>query len=356
MSQNLQNKQNIRRVILLLISAILLASCEKEIEFKGEQIDPKLVINSIVEPGQPVKAYISKSIFFLDNDSNMQAPDDVVATLYVNGNRIGELTRQPDTIWTGYEYVDMDSVKPAYKIVPAFVSEYCPNEGDVVKITASANGFDDVEATTSPLPNAVACSVTDSKISYWESYYSTNYDEFGNETDSTFHIYCEMELTIEITDPNPGQTDFFRLRAKSGSYDDADMNYLSYFAQYDDPVFNPLGISDNDYFDFSDFNISPQGVFTDLLFDGKTYQIKMPFNVSMNKNEGADPDFFRIVLVMEHLGKEYYNYLSTCEQGSEIDQFFAEPVQTYTNVNGGYGIVAAHTVDTVWMELPLREQ
>ena len=72
---------------MLLISAILLASCEKEIEFNGEQVDPKLVINSIVEPGQPVKAYISKSIFFLDNDSNMQAPDDVVATLYVNGNR-----------------------------------------------------------------------------------------------------------------------------------------------------------------------------------------------------------------------------------------------------------------------------
>ena len=87
---------------MLLISAILLASCEKEIEFNGEQVDPKLVINSIVEPGQPVKAYISKSIFFLDNDSNMQVPDDVVATLFVNGNRIGGLTRQPDTVWTSY--------------------------------------------------------------------------------------------------------------------------------------------------------------------------------------------------------------------------------------------------------------
>ena len=45
--------------LIAIITAILLTSCEKEIEFNGEQIDPKLVINSIVEPGQPVKANIS---------------------------------------------------------------------------------------------------------------------------------------------------------------------------------------------------------------------------------------------------------------------------------------------------------
>ena len=192
---------------MLLISAILLASCEKEIEFKGEQIDPKLVINSIVEPGQPVKAYISKSIFFLDNDSNMQAPDDVVATLYVNGNRIGELTRQPDTIWTGYEYVDMDSVKPVYKIVPAFVSNYCPNEGDVVKITASANGFDDVEGSTSPVPNAVTWSLGDCQTKLWE----VSFEEY--EGDTIWTIMGQLELTVEIADPNPGQTDYFKIHS-----------------------------------------------------------------------------------------------------------------------------------------------
>jgi hypothetical protein len=59
-----------KRFILLAISAILLASCEKEIEFNGEQTDPKLVVNSIVGTNEPVKAYISKSYFFLDYDEN----------------------------------------------------------------------------------------------------------------------------------------------------------------------------------------------------------------------------------------------------------------------------------------------
>ena len=32
----------------------LLSSCEKEIEFNGEHSNPKLVINSLVEPGKTV--------------------------------------------------------------------------------------------------------------------------------------------------------------------------------------------------------------------------------------------------------------------------------------------------------------
>ena len=56
-------KNNILAFITIA-TAIFLTSCEKEIEFKGEQTDSKLVINSIVETGQPVKARISKSVFF----------------------------------------------------------------------------------------------------------------------------------------------------------------------------------------------------------------------------------------------------------------------------------------------------
>ena len=84
--------------IIAITSCLLLSSCEKEIEFNGKQTDPKLVVNSIVGTDEPVKAYISKSYFFLDYDENTQAPDDLVASLYINGNPIGELTPSADTI------------------------------------------------------------------------------------------------------------------------------------------------------------------------------------------------------------------------------------------------------------------
>ena len=64
---------------------------------------------------------------------------------------------------------------------------------------------------------------------------------------------------------------------------------------------------------------------------------------------------FKVSFMVEHLSKEYYNYLNTCNQGDEYTQFFAEPIQTYSNVTNGYGIVAGRTVDTLWVNLPLSE-
>ena len=243
----------------------------------------------------------------------------------------------------------MDSVKPVYKIVPAFVSNYCPNEGDVVKITASANGFDEVEGSTSPVPNTVTWSLGDCQTKLWE----VSFEEY--EGDTIWTIMGQLELTVEIADPNPGQTDYFKIHLENGGYSHYDSgNSFNISTSYDDPVFG-ANVTDNDYINI-DFQSRPEGVFTDMLFDGKSYQIKLPLYLYFTLWEDFDEDFFQISVSLQHLSKEYYYYLNTCEQGSEIDQFFAEPVQTYTNVNGGYGIVAAHTVDTVWMELPLREQ
>lgn len=348
-------KNNIITFVTISIAILFLSSCEKEIEFKGEQTDPQLVINSLVSVGEPVKARVSKSYFFLDNNGNTQAPDDVVASLYVNGNLVGEMTPSFDTVWDmnliefdeeGHPYVP-------YRLASVFNSDYCPHEGDVVKIAATANGYDDVEGTTSPMPNAVTCVVVGSKVSNWYSQYSS-WDEY--EEDSVFYAGYEMEVTLEITDPNPGKTDFFRISADRGSfYGDDGINYASYFPEYNDPIFNSLTSADNEFVDFSDLNLSPEGVFTDLLFDGRSYQMKIPFSVSIRKNADADPDFFRIAFTVEHLSKEYYNYLNTCDQGEVGFQIWAEPIQTYSNVTNGFGIVGGRSANILWVDLPLEE-
>lgn len=331
--------------LITISTAIFLASCEKEIEFKGEEIDPKLVVNSLVEVGQPVKANISKSCFFLSSNTVMTAPDDLVATLNVNGNRIGEMTPFFDTIW---ESLDMND----YYLISSYCNEYCPQQGDIVSITASANGFDDVEGTTSPLPKPVDCAVTDCKIIDWNVNYSENYE---GESDSICYVYYTLELTVEITDPNPRQTDFFRLYVENGSWYVEGFNYVSCYAQYNDPVFGATVADDYDVINFNDLDLGPENVFTDMLFDGKSYSIKIPVYGSLKMDGTAPPDFFSIELEVEHLSKEYYNYLNTCNQGDEIMQFFAEPIQTYSNVSGGYGLVGGKAVSTLRFPLPLEE-
>ena len=332
----------------LAMTLCLFTSCEKEIEFNGTPTEPKLVINSLVEAGQPVKAYISKSYFFLDNNGSTQAPTDLTALLYVNDNLIGEMTPFVDTLLSPFEWAD-DT------FLPAFRSDFCPQVGDVVKIVASAPGFDEVEATTSPLPTPVDCHM-DINVTKWNSHYTQPYyDGDVYENDSLLEIYGYMDLTITLVDPNPGQLDYFRfhLNGLNNNSSDENMKYISF--DYDDPVF---GTSlENDYIDFSDLDMGPEGVFTDVLFDGKDYQIKVKeLYFEMRLAEDYDPEFFRFSFRMEHLSKEYYNYLNTCEQGDEVGyQFYSEPIQTYSNVNGGYGIVGGHTVHTLWLDLPLQE-
>ena len=341
------------KALAMIIIATLMISCEKEIEFNGDQTDSKLVINSLVEPGKPVSANISKSVFFLDNNGNTTAPDDLVASLSVNGNLIGEMIRQIDTVWNGwYEYDDQGNMYQNYRIVTTYSNDYCPAVGDVVKITASANGFDDVEGETSSLPGALSCVITNSRVSNWESYYEPNYHT-EIEDDSVFYASFVIELTIEITDANPGQTDYYRLRVDNGSKYDGVMNYLSYFAEYNDPVFGSL-VAENDYFDFSDLDMAPEGVFTDVLFDGRSYQIKVPISVSLRKDDEYDPSFFRFGIALEHMGKEYYYYLNTSKQIDEVLQFFMEPVQTYSNVKGGYGLVSGLSIDSLWFPVPFE--
>lgn len=345
-----------KNVFVLILSLLVLVSCEKEIEFNGEQTDPKLVVNCLAEAGQPVKAYISKSYFFLDTDENTQVPDDVVATLYVNDNLIGAMTPHTDTIWhSWYDYDEEGNPYHSYRLATVFSNEYCPQEGDVVRITASANGYDDVEGTSSPLPKPIDCQMN-VEVTRWYGGYTQHYNhQTGQyEEDSVYSISGYMDLTFTISDPNPGQTDYFRFHLNGDNGISIGDNRWSVYFDYDDPIF---GTSlENDFVDFSDLDLRPEGVFTDVLFDGKEYQIKIK-DLHFNMDLAADynPDFYRVPFNVEHLTKEYYNYLNTCNQGEVGFQIWAEPIQTYSNVKGGYGIVAGHTVETLWLDLPLEE-
>jgi len=339
-----------KKAFVFIVSLIVLVSCEKEIEFNGEQTEPKLVINSVAVTGQPVKAYISKSYFFLDNEENAQVPDDVVVSLYVNGQPMGEMTPFMDTIWSATYYWEGET---SYRLKKAFGHPYCPNVCDVIKITASANGFDDVEGTTSALPEKPTWRITGMQLK------EKNLWPYFNETsnDTVWYADGTVEVSVEITDTHPGIVDCFRLRLEEGSHFidgyDPQTYYYQAWPNYTDPIFDgvsPTGI------DFVDYQLDePNGTFVDQLFDGRSYTISLPISFHYTVAKNMPSDFFRIEMYMEHFTKEYFNYLNTNQEGSEMSGFFSEPVQTFSNVDGGFGIVGGRTVDTLQVVLPMEE-
>ena len=334
-----------KMTIILAMTLNLLTSCEKEIEFKGEQTDPKLVVNSLVEPGKRVEASMGKSCFFLQTPPDMQAPADLQALLYVNGVLVGGMTPFADTVWEVYG--DDSTVRSG------FYNDYLAQVGDVIRITASAYGFDDVEGSTSPLPKPVEAQVEYELLDWYTEYiHDFNYETFEYEEDSLLFISGTLNMTVTLTDPNPGAADCFRL--STGLNNMYYGNYPYYLScNYNDPVFG--GSLSGDEFLISDIATQPEGVFTDLLFEGGSYRIKMEVYFDCQLELDDSTEYFRVPFLMEHLTKEYLSYLSTCDQGDMSMQLWAEPIQTYSNVTNGFGIVAGRTVDTLWIELPLVE-
>ena len=78
--------------LAVVVSLFTTSSCEKEIEFRGEETAPRLVLYSLSEPGQRLMADVSSSVFFLkqnyDNKLFTSSLDTLKGGLkvYVNGS------------------------------------------------------------------------------------------------------------------------------------------------------------------------------------------------------------------------------------------------------------------------------
>ena len=60
--------KKIINVLTLLLAVLSAASCEKYIEFNGEESEPRLTVSALAKAGEPFSAYVSSSLFFLNSD------------------------------------------------------------------------------------------------------------------------------------------------------------------------------------------------------------------------------------------------------------------------------------------------
>lgn len=311
-------------------------SCEKTVEFGGGEQTPMLAIVSLAVPGRELGLYVSYSTFFLDNNSDDMHPGIVIADdisdfkVLVNGK---------DT----YKYVLEDDQGN-------YTCPYVPKEGDVIKISASAHGFAPVTAETEVPVKAV---------------FAARQEGFS-EIDST---HDAIKLSVTISD-RAGSSDFYLLRtilrttysfispdtglADSVVYESA-VSYSSV-----SPVFRKLDI--NSFIgdivggvDDSDDESSISHLFSDAIFEGKEYTIPLTVNADhfkgpVNFNYGGGPlvdDYsvsYAVTCDLAALSDDCYYYYMSKENSSSYDYFggmFGEPVQIYSNAEGGVGFLGA---------------
>jgi hypothetical protein len=313
---------------IALFMLLAAAACESEIEFKGSEVEPKIVIYSLLNPDSLVTVTIAESHAVFETRYEPRQITDASVRLYRDGELIETLT-----------YVPAEPVPEYYPAYPysRYVSrEHKPVNGSTYRIEVDVKGLESAWGETR-LPEPVPVISVDTGSVIFEEYTG--------------------EVKIKLKFRDPADTDnYYRLtaRALTGTYlGKSDVPY--------DPFF-PVTVYDSDigYGALSEPLIAPQQeddlfgmylrndfyLFMDELIDGKEYSLTLAYSypgpLAIDHYE-----FIHAYFSLHTITKDVYLYLqSYSAQRQTIDNFLAEPVPVYTNITGGLGVVGAVSVST----------
>ncbi|MFT3753752.1 MAG: DUF4249 domain-containing protein [Paludibacter sp.] len=325
-------KTNYISFIILLASTIVFHSCENEINFSGEVTKPMLVINSFITPDSVIKVHVSKSKFFLEDNSTFETIDNANVYVWVNGAKIEKLTSTSN----GY-----------------YIASFKPQIGDIVKITAANTEFNEVSTSTEIVqPNPIIS--VDTLNHQFKEYPMVQYSSYnGNPTTIDTIGFNKVEsfgLKVKFKDPSTA-SDYYRLDAKVINYHvDGSITVSDGVINYNDVVFG--GNNNSNPLEMTSYNYYHE--FSDELFNGKEYNLSFIFNsnTTVYKPEYQDsyheinietPVKQELLIELQSISKSYFLYLRSRSANMSAVEFFSEPVQIYSNVSGGIGILGSYS-------------
>lgn len=284
-----------KKTVLILVSFFFLVSCETVIDVDLPAHKPGIVVNCVMKEGKPVSASITRSVGILDT-LEIEIINGADVKLYENGVFVGTL------LFNSQEGVD--SVPGEYRINHNAVA------GAEYRLEVSAPAYDPVQAgATIPQAVPIASHVFTENASV---------NQFGEQM---------SQLSVTINDP-AGIDNYYFLtiidttETESGYYFSMESTDPSVVQTY-----TGSGI-----------------LFSDELFDGKTYTLK----ADIPGFSGGTPFSQSMKVVLQTIDRNDFLYQKTFYLHIENEENpFAEPVQVYTNINGGLGIFGGYSVNSV---------
>lgn len=197
-----------------------------------------------------------------------------------------------------------------------YISNYSPKANELYRVEVSIN-----EESTVSAVNYLPQPPTTSNLLVKDNIYA---DEEGVKM---------SQLEFNLKD-NKSQKNYYEILIL---YDRKDLPYkdLYFDKTYNDPVLLNEQILDY-YPDYL--------VFSDDLFDGKTYTMKINYETPFVDNNNARN---KITFIIRAITEEYYRYkkrliIHTYNQDSDLWNG-GEPISMYTNVKNGFGIFAGYS-------------
>lgn len=281
--------------LCLAMALLAISSCQKVVDLHLPEHQSKLVINAIVINDSLIKVDVSNSVGALTSNK-IDTVNNAVITITNSLGQSEQLT------YKGYGHYASTNLSGL--------------AGASYNINASANGFESVSSQFS-LP-----AIQTIDTAYFEI------------TDASKQI---AELVIKFTD-NGSAINYYAVSIAS-------MDSFGYVTpHYFEQPNQSINVGNNENYYGSDY------YFTDEIENGKQIEKRLKFNYYTNfyydslGNPIANPLDAIKVLWFRSLSKEYYLYQKSYNTYlGAIGNPFAEPVQVYNNINGGFGIAAGYT-------------
>lgn len=308
---------------LLYISLIVLAwlsGCVRDVDLDYPAGPSRQTLNSIFTAGDSVFLNISRSrgINEPQDFTGIQDPvlrifENNVQTAYFVNSGLDSLGVPGST----YTALNMDG------------SAFIPQRGKTYIVTSVAAGFDSVWAQVQ-VPDSV-------------TFYVSSVDT--GKTDAKLGDYAELFFTLNDKVSSADNYILTALIIDSGAYQDEFGNWFPFVEGYDACIqlldtrlntsaggpFSGIDDCDNKY------------NFDDGLFNGQS--VNSSVKVFVNSHEYALLYSRKVYLELALLNNDLYQYTRTRRQAENAQgNPFAEPVQVYTNVRNGFGIVGGRAV------------
>jgi len=295
----------IRIIITTFSFALLLLSCEKEIEFKGDIAKRKLVLNSDFTPDSSWNVNLSHSLSLGEVGEAGPVTNAVVQIKNAAGDLVTVLEHDSGGIYT---------------------SSVPPQAGEVYAIEADASGYDQITANGFAPPQ-VSISVSDTQM-------------------TNFIGWQVFSVDLTIDDP-AGVDNYYVIDFETSIYDS-----LGWLDNFSSSAFSLDPNNDNS--ELGDENSSFSKLFfKDENFDGQSYtttllmwgeQVKH-LRDQNNYYYGSGLERVELGARVRSVSKDLYLYLKSYERYVQysFDPTFSQPVQVYSNIDKGFGIFGGYT-------------
>ncbi len=302
-----------KKIYFLVLVLVVVSACEKEIDYKGDNLESFLVLNAALQTDSIVTCRVSKSRTLLDNKP-IQTISDASVELYINDELAGELVAFPNGEYRSESTVVKSGMK--YELRVKYASFKAIKAVSLVpgQAKAEVESFKMVEVRT---------------------------DEYTSE---------KLRLKVKVSDM-PGN-DYYRLKLyapqwwyneETGEYEFDEDSYYSLRFDSSDPVLNGNVVVVND--DFSDHPLNEYRVFDDALFEGEDYVLT--FDVDGYDLETAS----KMKIDLQKISYDLYLYYKTLDAYNYYeDSPFSEPVRIHSNVSNGAGVVGSFTSNWLTIE------